>query len=326
MAGDNKDKKPKIPAPHAIDGNNNCRGRHRQHRNRWNNATGGPHGKFKGKTPRIENNIFDNTGAHDAVNFHCSLKHITDHLQLSCGNEISEAIRTVTPVIIDIPAVPMVKPDPNDPLRATMIPVTKIDIFLWKEKHKKASVKLDKYKEDMAHTFIIIFHQCTPSLKNKIEAADNFLAIRAAQDPFTLLKLIQSLCCSYIAKMQSFMATVASHKHLFTYYQQDGDDNHKYYQEFCTHVKTLKTHGRIGAIGITPTFLTAKLKDLAIADTISSANPTDPERLLAIKQCRDEFLGCLMLSGTNKDHYAALKLDLNNQYGFGKDLYPKLPD
>jgi hypothetical protein len=58
------------------------------------------------------------------------------------------------------------------------------------------------------------------------------------------------------------MATVASHKRLFTYYQRDGVDNHKYYQEFYANVKTLETYGGIGAIGITPTFLTATLKEL----------------------------------------------------------------
>ena len=74
-------------------------------------------------------------------------------------------------------------------------------------------------------------------------------------------------------------------------------------------------------------FLAAKLKDLAVEKVIQDAdNPTDEERLIAIKQCRDEFLGCLMLSSANQDHYAGLKSDLNNQYGFGKDLYPKSPD
>jgi hypothetical protein len=193
MAGDDKDKQLKIPAPQANNGNNNRCGRRCQYCNRWNNAVGGSHGKFKGKTPRIENNNFDNTRAHDAANIHCSLKHIADHLQLSCGNEVSEAMLTMMPVIIDIPAVPTVKPDPNDPLGATMIPITEIDIYPWKEKHKKASVKLDKYEEDMARAFIIIFYQCTPSLKNEIEVADNFLAICAAQDLIALIKLIQSL-------------------------------------------------------------------------------------------------------------------------------------
>ena len=179
----------------------------------------------------------------------------------------------------------------------------------------------------MSRAYIIIFHQCTPSLKNKLEATDTFPAIWVAQDPIALLKLIQSLCCLYEAKTQSVMATVASHKHLFTYYQRDTDDNHTYYQEFCAHVKTLETYGGISAVGVTPTFLAAKLKDLAVEKVIQDAdNPTVAERLIAIKQCRDEFLGCLMLSSANWDRYAVLKSDLNNQYGFGKDLYPKSPD
>jgi hypothetical protein len=61
------------------------------------------------------------------------------------------------------------------------------------------------------------------------QATDNFPSIRVAQYPIALLKLIQSLCCLYNAKTKSVMATVASHKRLFTYYQHDTDDNHKYY-------------------------------------------------------------------------------------------------
>ena len=264
-------------------------------------------------------------GAHDAAMFHRSLKQIADYIQLIYGNEVSEAIRTMTPVIMDIPAVPQDKQDPNDPSK--IIKVNNIDIYLWKEKHKKASAKLDKYETDMARALILIFHQCTPNLKNDIEAANTFPAIRVAQDPIMLLKLIQSLCCSYDAKTQSVMATVASHKRLFTYYQRNGDDNHKYFQEFSAHVETLETYGGIGAIGITPTFLTAKLKELEAAGEISSATaPSDAERMATIKLVRDEFLGCLMLSGANRDRYAALKTDLHKQYGYGKDLYPKSPD
>ena len=208
--------------------------------------------------------------------FHRSLKQIADYIQLNYGNEVSEAIRTMTPVIMDIPAVPQDKQDPTDPSK--IIKVSDIDFYLWKEKHKKASTKFDKYETDMARAFILIFHQCTPNLKNDIEAADTFPEIRVAQDPIMLLKLIQSLCCSYDAKTQSVMATVASHKRLFTYYQRDGNDNHKYFQEFSAHVKTLETYGGIGAIGITPTFLTEKLKELAAAGEVSSTTtPSDAE-------------------------------------------------
>ncbi len=92
----------------------------------------------------------------------------------------------------------------------------------------------------MVCAYIIIFHQCTPSLKNKIEASNVFPTICTQQDPIAFLKLIQSLCCSYDSKTQSVMATIASHKCLFTYYQCDGVDNHQYYLEFCAYVETIE--------------------------------------------------------------------------------------
>jgi hypothetical protein len=115
-----------------------------------------------------------------------------------------------------------------------------------------------------------------------------------------LIILFQSLCCSYNANTQSVMATVTSHKHLFIYYQRDEVDNHKYYQEICARVETLGTYGGTRAIGSTPKFLTVKLKELELVGPITDATtPTEAEPLIAIKQCRDEFLECLMLSGAN---------------------------
>jgi hypothetical protein len=175
-----------------------------QNRQRWNNNSAiGSTGKFKGKTPGIEHDIFDNTGVHDAANFHRSLKHIVDHLQLTCQRSVQRNSHHYTSsVVINIPPVPQGMPDPNDSTGQTILPVDDITIYLWKEKHKKASAKLDKYKVNMARAYIIIFHQCTPSLKNELEATDTFPVIHMTQDPIALLKLIQSLCCSYDAKTQ----------------------------------------------------------------------------------------------------------------------------
>jgi hypothetical protein len=81
-----------------------------------------------------------------------------------------------------------------------LLPVSEIKTYLWQEEHKKASAKKGKYKENMNKSYIIIFHQCTTSLKNDLKATDKFPAICTAQDPIGLLKLIQSLCCSYDSK------------------------------------------------------------------------------------------------------------------------------
>jgi hypothetical protein len=185
-------------------------------------------GKFKGKTKEIEFDIFDNTGPHDAAQFNKSLKNITDYHQLNHGNDVSEAVQNFTPVTITVPPTPSGKPDPND--ASKILPITEVDLYLWKHEHNKAQDCKDKYEENMTKAYIIVFHQCSPTLKNDLEASDTFSTIRSNQDVIGLLKLIQSLCCSYDAKTQGVMATVASHKRLYTHYQKNGVDNHTYHR------------------------------------------------------------------------------------------------
>ena len=96
MGEEHNDKKNNPPTPPAGEPNKG-HGGHRGGQNcqQWNNNSAiGSTGKFKGKTPGIEYDILGNTGVHDAANFHRYLKHIADHLQLACDNEVCKAICT----------------------------------------------------------------------------------------------------------------------------------------------------------------------------------------------------------------------------------------
>jgi hypothetical protein len=128
-------------------------GRNRHPRHRWNQGTSR---KFKGKTKEIEYDTFDKTGPHDAAQFNKSLKNIADYLQLSHGNDVSVAVRNLTPVTIIVPPTPISKPDPGDPSK--ILPVSKVDLYLWKREHNKAQDRKDKYDENMAKAYIIIYH------------------------------------------------------------------------------------------------------------------------------------------------------------------------
>jgi hypothetical protein len=55
-------------------------------------------------------------------------------------------------------------------------------------------------------------------------------------------------------------------------------------------------------------------------------NPSDTERAQAIKAIRDEYLSALMLSGSNRDNFGPLRMDLKTQFGFGEDCYPMTID
>jgi hypothetical protein len=123
------------------------------------------------------------------------------------------------------------------------------------------------------------------------------------------------------------MATVASHKRLYTYYQRDGVDNHTYHREFMFFVETIETYGGLGAVGVIPVFLEEKITKLHKQGLIADATaPTDEERALAFNAVHKEYLAALMISGANCDHFSLLRTDLQNQYGYGNNLNPKLTD
>jgi hypothetical protein len=91
------------------------------------------------------------------------------------------------------------------------------------------------------------------------------------------------------------MATVASQKKLFTFFQHDGMDISSYHRD------TIITYGGMGAIGITPTFVAQKLHEMHAAKLCNDpAKPTDTELAAAHKDVRDEFLAALMYSGANR--------------------------
>ena len=154
----------------------------------------------------------------------------------------------------------------------------------------------------MPKAYILLYNQCSTNLKNDLEASTAFPQVETSKDAIGLLKLIQGLYCSYDLKTQSVMATVASQKKLFTFFQRDGMDNSSYHREFAAHVETIETYGGMGAIGITPTFVAQKLHNMHTAKLCNDpAKPTDTELAAAHKDVRDEFLTALMLSGANRD-------------------------
>ena len=238
---------------------------------------------------------------------------------------MSDAIRNITPVVITIPPEPTPLPDPSDLTK--ILPVTETMLYKWMDAFSCTSKRNNAYISGMDKAYVIIINQCSPSLKAGLEASPSYPLIRQRQNPIDLLKLIQGLCCSYDSKTQSVMATVASHKWLYMHYQKDGVNNHTYHHEFLAFVETIETYGGVGAVGGIPTFLEEKIKTLTLDGTISDHNnPTDDERSLTVTAVKEEYLGALMLSGSNRDCFNALHADLQNQFSYGNDLYPKSPN
>jgi hypothetical protein len=150
-----------------------------------------------------------------------------------------------------------IKTDPNTNLP---VPLASWEEYKWRQEYTEQSKKLKLYNDSMPKAYILLYNQCSTNLKNDLEASTAFPHVETLKNAIGLLKLIQGLCCSYDSKTQSVMATVASQKKLFTFFQCDGMDNSSYHREFVAHVETIETYGGMGAIGITPTFVAQSYK------------------------------------------------------------------
>jgi hypothetical protein len=64
----------------------------------------------------------------------------------------------------------------------------------------------------------------------------------------------------------------------------------------------------------------------ATGEITNASNPMDPEKAVAISAVCEEYLAALMLSSSNQYCFGELHTDLKNQYGYGKDCYPKITD
>jgi len=201
-----------------------CRGGRRN-----KNAAGG--GGSSGHTPNAkcptrnkdlpENLVFDNTGHNDAANFHHTLKGLANFMHTTYSAEAASAILKMQAVTIPIEEEPKAQKDSA----GDDLPLTSWEIHKWKEEYNAQLKTLKVYNDSMPKAYIHLYNQCSTNLKNDLKAATSFAQVESKKDPIGLLKLIQGLCCSYDSKTQSVMATVASHKKLFTFFQRDGVNN-----------------------------------------------------------------------------------------------------
>ena len=216
------------PADGEGAGQQNRRGPNRRGGRRWNNANGagGSPGQATAKYPTRnkelpDNLVFDTTGHNDAANFQRMLKGLANFLHTTYSAEVATAILKMQTVDIALED----EPTPRKDATGNDIALTAWDIHKWKEEYNAQHKTLKVYNDSMPKAYIHIYNQCSTNLKNDLEAAPAFAQVESNKDPIGLLKLIQGLCCSYDSKTQSVMATVASHKKLFTFFQRDGMDN-----------------------------------------------------------------------------------------------------
>jgi hypothetical protein len=91
--------------------------------------------------------------------------------------------------------------------------------FTWKEDYKAMRARKDKYSENELNAWVLIYDQCAPELKNKLEGTANYNVSKKTNDMVLLLSMIRGYCCQFDTLNDEYMAIVGAIKNLLYFFR-----------------------------------------------------------------------------------------------------------
>jgi hypothetical protein len=86
--------------------------------------------------------------------------------------------------------------------------------FTWKEDCKAMKVRKDKYSKSESNAWALIYDQCAPELKNKLEGTVDYDVCKKTNDVVSPLSMIRGYCCQFDTLNDEYMLIVGAIKNL----------------------------------------------------------------------------------------------------------------
>jgi hypothetical protein len=226
--------------------------------NRENQAT---RTSYKSKIAELEDEVFDVGAASDPGKFSKSLKSIENYIQMNyktCDN-IVKAIQQLKRLTLDYP---------KQPTRAKYADASgKVDEdefemakFAWKEDYKGMKYRKDKYKDNESNTWALVYRQCSPELKNKLEGTSGYDKAKADNDVVNLLIMIRGYCCQFDTLNDKYMSIVKSLKNLLE------QSNSEFHNDFMALIEVIEEYGGAGSLTHFPNMIRKELAPKNVTD------------------------------------------------------------
>jgi hypothetical protein len=136
----------------------------------------------------------------------------------------------------------------------------KMAVFVWKEDYKAMRVRKDRYRDNEMNAWALIYDQCSPELKNKLEGAEGYEKVKETNNIIQLLKMIRNYCCQFDTLNNEYMLIVGAFKNLFFFWQKPDQANADYHKDFMALVKVIEEYGGPGSIMHFPNMIKKEFK------------------------------------------------------------------
>jgi hypothetical protein len=107
---------------------------------------------------------------------------------------------------------------------------------------------MEKYKGDESNAWTLIYGQCSPELKNKLEETEGCDGAKNTNDVAKLLTMIRGYCCQFDLLSDEYMAIVAAIKNLFYFFQKAEQSNADYHEDFMAMLEVIEEYGGAGSM------------------------------------------------------------------------------
>jgi hypothetical protein len=101
---------------------------------------------------------------------------------------------------------------------------------------------MDKYNDNESNAWALIYNQCSPELKNKLEGTNGYDNAKSSNDIIKLLMMIRGYCCQFDTLNDEYMSIVKSLKNLFYFFQKTEQTNSEFHEDFMALVEVIEEY------------------------------------------------------------------------------------
>ncbi len=125
----------------------------------------------------------------------------------------------------------------------------------------------DKYKDNETDAWALIYGQCSPKLKNKLEGTNGYDIAKADNDVVKLHIMIRGYyCCPFNTLNNEYMSIVKSLKNLFYFFQKAEQSNSEFHDDFMALIEVIEKYGRAGSLAHFPNMIKKELASKNVTD------------------------------------------------------------
>lgn len=267
---------------------------------------------FKGKVEKMGGNVFQLADENRKGNqFTHTLEALCDYATI----ELDHAQDLASLFLTNATTPSITAPTDEPPLLADKVTRAGLhhrQYLEWKFECTTYNTRMAVLRTNLNKIFTVALLQCSPSVKAKLEATTDYEKSKAAHDCAWLLKTLRNICHNFEHTENRFVALVNAKAAIFAYRQTANQTITEFYEGFKELVAVLESYdGKIhDPVEAAPASLTDALAALTL----------DKEKDNLMK---DRYLAILFIRNTDGNKYGQLKTDLSNDFGKGRDEYPK---